>query len=231
MKDASITAASTGNIDASNIDVRFGQMLNIDPSTITTSANTGNGGAINIAGSGTVVLDRSQITTSVTGGSGNGGDISIQANALLMNSGFIQANTAAASATGGNVNIDVNALIPSGNTLFLGGATAYSFQPDVFGFNVIQAAAPTGLSGNVQVTSPNLDISGKVTPLKDRAMGSANVARSPCQSTGGSSLAQSGRGGFAPRAGNLLGPQAPAMDALAPVAASVTLKSSGRCAG
>ena len=231
MKEAKITAASTGNMAAGSIDVHFGQMLNIDPSSITTSANSGNGGSILIAGNGTVLLDHSQITTSVTGGSGNGGDISIQANALVMNSGFIQANTAAASAVGGAVNIDVNALIPTGNSLFLGGSTPYTFQPDVFGFNVIQAAAPTGLGGNVQVTSPALDLSGKVTPLKARSIGSSGVARSPCQATGGSSLAQSGRGGFAPRAGNLLGPQAPAIDALAPVPVTTGLATSTRCAG
>ena len=215
MKDAQITAASTGNIAASNIAIHFTDLFNIDPSAITTSANTGNGGAISIAGAGTMILDRSQITTSVAGLTGNGGDISIQANTLVMNSGFIQANTAAASAVGGSITIDVNAIIPSGNMLFLGGTTPYSFQPDVFGFNVIQAAAPTGLSGAVQVTSPILDISGTLTVLNAKTIGTAGLARSPCQSTGGSSLVQTGRGGFTPLARDLLGPGGSATGPLA----------------
>ena len=77
---------------------------------------------------------------------GNGGDISIQAPTLVMQTGFIQANTAAANASGGKVNIDVDALVPSGSTLFVGGATPFTFAPGVFGFNVIQAAAPTGVT-------------------------------------------------------------------------------------
>ena len=72
-----------------------------------------------------------------------------------MNSGFVQANTAAANASGGTVSISALNLIPAGNTIFIGGNTPYAFQPGIFGFNVIQAAAPTGISGTIH-TSPTL---------------------------------------------------------------------------
>jgi filamentous hemagglutinin family protein len=206
LKDAQITASSSGNLAASNIAIHFNDLLNIDPSAISTSANIGNGGSISIVGNGTLILDRSQITTSVLGLAGNGGDISIRANTLVMNSGFIQANTAATNAQGGAIAIDVNAIVTSGNMLFLGGATPYSFQPDVFGFNVIQAAAPSGLSGVVQVTSPIMDVSGTLTALNAKMIGSAGPASSPCQATSGSSMVQTGRGGLAPLARDLLGP-------------------------
>ncbi|MEF8715247.1 MAG: hypothetical protein V5B39_17150 [Accumulibacter sp.] len=52
-----------------------------------------------------------------------------------MNNGFIQANTAARNASGGNVQIDVQARVPSGDTLFIGGQTPYTFQPGVFSFS------------------------------------------------------------------------------------------------
>ncbi len=78
LKDASITAESTGNIAASDIQIRFGDRMVVDPSSITTSANQGAGGDITIAGgNGLLWLDHSQITTSV--GTGNGGDINIRA--------------------------------------------------------------------------------------------------------------------------------------------------------
>ncbi len=120
-------------MDASAIQIHFLGRLNIDPSNITTSANQGNGGPITIDGGQIIVLQDSQITTSVQGDLGNGGDISIQAGSLVMQSGFIQANTAAKGASGGNVNINVQTLLPSGNSVFVGGSTPFVFQPGVSG--------------------------------------------------------------------------------------------------
>jgi hypothetical protein len=199
-----ITAASSQNIAASNIQVNFGSRLSLADSAITTSAQDGNGGAIQITGSGVLSLHNAQITTSVAGLSGNGGDINVRANALAMDTGFIQANTAAANESGGKVNIDVDALVPSGSTLFVGGATPFTFAPGVFGFNVIQAAAPTGVSGTIQISTPVLDISGSISALTAKFLDSGGLARSPCAILGGSSLSQVGRGGLPLRAGDLL---------------------------
>lgn len=210
LNNAHISAASRGNVAASDIRVDFVDRLYLDPSSISTSANLGNGGSINISGNGTLILDNSQITTSVAGLSGNGGNIDIRAGNLIMKTGFIQANTAADNASGGDINIDVRLLVPSGNTLFLGGTTPYAFRPGIFGFNVIQAAAPTGISGTVQVTSPALDISGSLTGLNAKTLDSGGLGRSPCQIGGGSSLARVGRGGFLPSARGLLELSSPA---------------------
>jgi hypothetical protein len=49
---AAITAAATGNLDASNIRIQFVDRLIVDSSNITTSAESGNGGDIDIQGSG-----------------------------------------------------------------------------------------------------------------------------------------------------------------------------------
>ena len=204
LKDASITAASTGNVAASDIEISFTNHLFIDPSSITTSANLGNGGSIMIGGGQFITLENSQITTSVLGLTGNGGDISISADTLFLLTGFIQANTGAANASGGLVNINVQFLLASGNSLFTGGNVPFVFQPGVFGFNVIQAAAPTGLSGLVQLTTPPLDVSGSLVGLSTQALDIGGLARNPCQVTGGSSLAQAGRGGLPPSARGLL---------------------------
>ncbi|MBL8482257.1 MAG: hypothetical protein JNJ60_08685, partial [Rhodocyclaceae bacterium] len=222
LKNASITAASSGNVAASGIYLEIGEMLHLDPSSISTSANLGNGGAIVInAPRAVVVLDNSQITTSVSGLSGNGGDIAIDAKALVMNSGFIQANTAAPDASGGNVTINVQLLVPSGNSLFVGGDTPFAFEPGRFGLNVIQAAAPTGVSGQIDVTAPVLDISGSLSGLSVRAIDSGGLGRSPCRPGAGSSFVQTGRGGFPPSARGLLGAAPP--PAAGPPAAQAVL--------
>ncbi|MBK7002489.1 MAG: filamentous hemagglutinin N-terminal domain-containing protein [Rhodoferax sp.] len=206
LKSGQITASSSGNVAASNIQLNFKDELSMDAASVKTSANLGNGGSISIQGGRFIDLINAQITTSVLGLSGDGGDITIKAHTLLMKTGFIQANTAAKDASGGNVNVDVRLLVPSGSALALGGSTPYVFQPGVFGFNVIQAAAPTGLSGTIHITAPVFDISGTLAGLGTPMLDAGGMGRNPCRMGGGSSLARTGRGGFAPMARRLLGP-------------------------
>jgi hypothetical protein len=120
-----------------------------------------------------------------------------------MNSGFIQANTLGVKALGGDVSINVAVLIPSGSSLFVGGTTPYVFAPDVFGFNVIQAAAPTGLSGTIQITNPALNLSSSLSVLSGKFQATSALGRDRCRNGNGSSLAQGGRGGFAASARDL----------------------------
>jgi filamentous hemagglutinin family protein len=206
--DASLSAASSGNVPASNIRIDFGSLLSLRDAGITTDAQDGNGGFIRISGDGALVMRNAAILTSVFGLSGNGGDIDVNARALVMDTAFIQANTAARDASGGNVAIDVQALVPSGGSLFSGGQTPYEFDT-LFGFNVIQAAAPTGVSGAIDISSPVLDIAGSLTALAAKVVETGGVARTLCESTGGSVLAQTGRGGLPPSARGLLRAQLP----------------------
>ena len=204
---ARISAEAPGNKNASDVRISFGSLLSLVDSSITTSANQGNGGAIEITGAGTIVLRNSQVATSVTGRfNGNGGNIDVHTGALVLDTGFVQANTVADRASGGNVAIDAQTLIPSGNTLFVGGQQPFAFQSGVFGFNVIQAAAPTGVSGTVQITTPVLDVSGALTGLNAKVIDTGGLGRNPCRIEGSSSLVQAGRGGFVPSARGLLGP-------------------------
>lgn len=213
--DAQITAASTGNVNASDIDIEFTRKLYLDPSAISTSANSGDGGAIDIRGGQLMVLENSIVSTSVSGLVGfngnpaNGGDIRVTADNLVLATGFIQANTAASNASGGNVTLAVGNLLPSGNILHVGGQTAYGFTPHVFGYNVIQAAAPTGVSGDIRISAPTLDLAGALSGLTARMVDSGGLGRSPCQASAGSAFVQTGRGGFAPSARDLLAPVSP----------------------
>lgn len=208
-----IESSSTSSRGAGSIQLRIGGTLNLDNSTITTTSDYAGGGNISINGADAIRLSRSLITTSVTGTNyagvgGGGGDIQIGARSLALDNGFIQANTVARDARGGNIGIAVDLLVASSNHLLLGGQTPHTFKPGVAGFNVIQAAAPTGLSGTIDISSPALDLSGSVLALSAQMIDPGGLGRSPCQPTGGSSLVQTGRGGFAPAGRDLLDPRA-----------------------
>lgn len=167
-----ITAESFGNIAASNIAVDIADWLNIK---------------------------NALITTSVSGTNGNGGNINIHSPVMVMDTGFIQANTVAENAQGGRVNIDVNALIPSGGSLIGGGNKLYAFTDGKFGLNVIQAAAPEGLSGTVAISNPQLNLSGVLANLTATQFDTRKLAEDFCATNRGSSLTKLGRGGMLPK--------------------------------
>jgi hypothetical protein len=74
-----------------------GEQLILQNGAIPTTARDGNGGAIRLTSGRDILLDRSQVSTSVTGKlNGSGGDITVSAPVLVLNTGFIQANTQAA---------------------------------------------------------------------------------------------------------------------------------------
>ncbi len=200
---------SDGNVAAGAISVTFADTLALQSTSgISTKSFDGDGGALTVQGGNLISMNRGVIATSVRGGSGNGGDISVTADALVMQTGFIQANTAAADSSGGDVNIQVGSLLTSGSNLFVGGDTSYVFPTDAFGFNVIQAAAPTGVSGTVSLSSPALDIAGSLVALSTQQVDTGGLGRNPCQATAGSTLAIAGRGGMPPSARGLLAPVA-----------------------
>jgi large exoprotein involved in heme utilization and adhesion len=191
LKNSSITTASTGNIDAGDVNINFSHWLTMDPSFIETTANTGNGGDININGGQLIYLQDSGFLTSVADANGNGGNINVAADLLVMNTGVIQAN--AQGGSGGDINLNLKALIPSQNLLIKGGARV-DWQPFIPGFNVIQAASATGVSGNINLTSPQFDISGSLSGLNSSSL-DLPIMNNPCQNEIGSSLVRSSQGG------------------------------------
>jgi hypothetical protein len=203
MNNSQIVADSSGNVDAGDINITFTDTLFMDPSAISTLANNGNGGDIVINGGNMIWLQDSAITTSVLGLRGNGGNISIKSDYLIMDSGFIQANTVAKGASGGTVNVDVTTIIPSGSLLFIGGDTPYRFQP-YSGINVIQAAAPDGVKGRVNTTTPQLNLSGTLADLILQSFDQNALNRNLCAIGTSSSLSQSGKGGLRRRAKDAL---------------------------
>jgi filamentous hemagglutinin family protein len=190
---AEITAEATGNANAGHIDIAAGNRLTLRSSSVRTSAVDGDGGSIRLAGK-LIRLNDSLVTTSVEGQTnGNGGNIDISGNALVLKSGFIQANTQAPLARGGNININTRLLIPEGGRLVLGGARV-PFGSGYSGLNVIQAAAPDGIAGDLQVTTPELNLAGTLSGLSSPVVDFGPLARDQCRVGGGSSFTLTGSG-------------------------------------
>jgi len=202
MKDyGSIVSRSTGNVAAGNVGINFSHWLTMESSVVSTTANTGDGGSITINGGELISLQNSVFKTSVSGGNSNGGNIFTMVDMLVMNTGLIQAN--AVSGSGGDISLNLKALIPSGNTLLLGGATLV-WQPSEFGFNLIQAASQTGVSGTVNVTAPQLNLSGIIANLGNPQFDTAIISQDYCGLGIGSSLTRTGTGGLKPKSSNQL---------------------------
>jgi hypothetical protein len=125
---------------------------------------------------------------------GDGGNIRVAGSALVLRSGFVQANTVAAKASGGNVTIDVPLLVPDGSNVFIGGNRIAQFRADTPGFNVIQAAAPNGLAGTLDVTTPDLNLSGSLAALSTTRIDFGLLGRDVCQIGFDSSFTPLGRG-------------------------------------
>lgn len=189
-----LSAAALGNTDASRIELLAGERLLLSDSVVSTAAQDGDGGALRAEAGQLLWLKRSALTTSVLGVSGDGGDIDIKTDLLFLQGGFIQANTAAADASGGDVRIETGALVASENRVVIGGDAPLVFDPQR-PLNVIQAAAPNGVSGAVAVSN-TLDIAGSLALLDRSLLDPGGLGRSPCERRGGSALAAAGRGGL-----------------------------------
>ncbi len=191
-----VTAASSGNVAASQIQIDFGQQMRLSPAVITTSAVNGNGGGIRVSGQGSLILQQGQISTSVTGQeNGNGGNIQIQAPILVLNYGAIQANTAAVKASGGDVNIEVKDILSRANNLRVGGAPLM-FDITQSKFNVIQAAAADGVSGIISLAAPPLDLSASLSRLMPQLIDNSELNADFCRVGDQSSMTLLGRGGL-----------------------------------
>jgi hypothetical protein len=182
LDNAGITAAATANANAGRIDLVTPGRLRLVDAGITTTALDGDGGPITISAGRLVRLTDSGITTSVTGTSnGNGGDITLTTGALALDSGFIQANTRAPLARGGQVTVDAGLLVPSGSNVFIGGDRITAFRTGLAGFNVVQAAAPDGVAGQLDVTIPELNLAGSLVSLTTPAIDFGPLARDWCE--------------------------------------------------
>ena len=114
---------------------------------------------------------------------------------MVLNTGAIQANTAAAQAFGGDVKIQVSNILSSGNRLRVGGA-ALVFDPAISQLNVIQAAAADGVSGAITLASPPLDLTASLSNLMPQVIDNRELNADFCRVSNQSSMTILGRGGL-----------------------------------
>lgn len=203
MNDGSeLRATSDGSGATGNIVVDVTDQFQIDNSQVTTVAKVTDGGAIDI-NSGVLVLNQSPITTSVEGPAGNGGDILINTGVLLMNTGFVQANTVSVGGEGGKIDANADFTIASRGKIITGGDERHEFAKDSV-VNVIQAAAPDGISGEVTLSTIELDIAAQLAKVDAGFRTRKAIADDPCsveRREKVSSLVKVGQGGLPKESG------------------------------
>ena len=169
-KGARITSESKGAGDAGPIDIVARKGVVLDNSDIVAEASNRNGGNIVINSKDTITVTNSANITALAVGDGgnitltaaerinaidskisaeagiNGGDINMGADSVFLNASSTIAN--AMEGDGGNISI-----------------TAKGFLESVD--NVIDASSQFGVSGNIEILSPDVDISGSLAVLPE----------------------------------------------------------------
>lgn len=178
---SSITSESTGSTPGADIIISTSGPLDVkESSKITSESENADAGHISVNASPYLRLKSGQITTSVAGTAGNGGDIKISTPILIMDSGFIQANTQGIGGRGGAITIDTDYLIGSYGRVEIGGGAPKQFNPEA-GLNIIQAAAPEGAPGDIDVSVPVTDITGSLLRLNSDFIKLSAIQDNPCR--------------------------------------------------
>ncbi len=175
-----ITALSTGGGDAGSIAVSADQLLITGGAAISTTAETAtaNGGNISLSLRAQLFLTDGEITTSVQGKTGNGGNITLSAPFVILDHSDVIAQAIAGH--GGDIMIDAGQYIPSSDS-------------------TVSASSALGVSGNVVISGPRVDLNGTLVVLSSELRNPVALTRDSCaarEPRPQSSLAEAGRGGL-----------------------------------
>lgn len=200
LNGAEISSQSIGVTAASNIELDATGTFKLIGAQISTSAQDADAGFISL-NADEIFITRSVMTTSVSG-DGNGGNIGIDSRFIVLDNGFIQGNTGGDNFSGGNIDIGSFYLIVENQNLVANNDTRQVFSPDS-GNSVIQAAAPDGVSGNINIGALEFDLSGELAIFNTELLNVDPLQNNPCQTSNSSSLGLAGKGGEPLRAGTL----------------------------
>ena len=175
-----ITAQSTGGGDAGAIAIAAERLLLNGGAAISTEAatSTANGGNIGMSLREMLYLIDGEITTSVKGETGNGGNITIASPFVILSGSDVIAQ--AVEGHGGNITIDAGQYIPSTDS-------------------TVSASSAFGVSGNVVISGPRVDLNGTLVVLSSELLSAVAVTRASCAAHAlgrQSSLVEAGRGGL-----------------------------------
>jgi filamentous hemagglutinin family protein len=170
----------------------------------------GNGGSTNIIAT-TIKLNHGEIGVAALAGSG--GNINIQADRLLLRQGALLEANAGAAGDGGNIMINANVILGWENSDIIANASqgrggnidintpslvGLKFQSQRTPDNDITASSEQGMTGSVQITTPNANPNNGLVALPINLVDNTQAISDRCQSSAGSSLVITGRGGLPP---------------------------------
>jgi hypothetical protein len=155
---ARISARSDGSGDAGGIHIEGDELHLTGGSSITTDAQDSSGGTIDIDVQKMVTLVDSEYTTSVFG-AGGGGDILVDPVLVVLNRSTIKANSE--EGRGGLVSISADLLIASEDSR-------------------IEAKAPPGLEGVVEIDAVEPELTGKLESLSQSFLDASALLGGAC---------------------------------------------------
>jgi large exoprotein involved in heme utilization and adhesion len=159
---AVISSASTGIGDAGNIDLTVTDKLECRNSTISTESVHADGGDITICNTGFIVwLIDSAVTATVGGGpETTGGNIRIDSPYVVLNHSQVIAN--AYEGRGGRIGISAGTYLADWTS-------------------TVSASSTKGISGEVNINSPIVDLSGLLSPLPTAFVDISELLANDCE--------------------------------------------------
>ena len=159
---ALISSKNSGRGRANDIIITLAGDADIDNSNILLETREGDAGNI-VVQSNVILMKKSNVSTSVLGFQGDGGNITYDNTMTLLNKSQIIAN--AHEGAGGNITINSDHLIRSADS-------------------IIDASSKLGINGNVNILSPEIDLSSGLTTLPSNFMDASQWLNTPCHQRG-----------------------------------------------
>ena len=179
----SISANALDGGDAGDIVIDVRGAFEMYDSAVTTEATSSSGGNIDITAGGHIYLESSQIETEVIAGDPleAAGDVTLRSQIAALNHSHIIANAAGEDVDAGNISITVDQFVLSGDSF-------------------LRATAETGISGTINVSSPDSDLTGTLATLPDSFFDASTLLARDCaaRTTRAGSFAVETRGDLPP---------------------------------
>ena len=180
--DASISVSSKGSGNAGRIDIDLRHSLELINASITTESSLANGGDVRIKSEYIINLETAKITAQANA---NGGEITLTAPFMIQ---FQDSRvTAEAGNDGGNITIDpihvildnsqliANAQVGNGGDIAIT-SEVFLVSPD----SLISASSQFGVSGNIDIFAPDVDIAGSLVTLSGSLLDAASQLQERC---------------------------------------------------
>ena len=156
--NAGIISANARNSDGGNIVIKSRDTIQINNSGRVTALAVENGGNIELDSPGRITVTNSEVTANA---GNNGGNISMNANEVILDASQITARAQIVS--GGNIRISARAFISSSDNVI-----------------DVSVADKFGVSGNVEIFSPDIDIAGSLAVLPESFTSRALALQESC---------------------------------------------------